>query len=78
MRTLALIVVLVSALLGGVAAPTAAQGITGQVYAAETGAPLAGAHVFIAGSLQGTTTAADGRFALTGVPPGSHDVVFSH
>ncbi|MEM8485916.1 MAG: carboxypeptidase-like regulatory domain-containing protein [Bacteroidota bacterium] len=46
--------------------------ITGTVVDAETGTPLAGAHVFIAESMIGTTTDGDGRYRLERVPLGAH------
>ncbi len=46
--------------------------ITGTVVDAETGTPLAGAHVFIAESMIGTTTDGDGRYTLERVPLGAH------
>ena len=45
--------------------------ITGTVTEAETGAALPGAHVFVASSMLGTTTAADGTYRLEGVPIGA-------
>jgi len=38
--------------------------VTGQVTDAETGAPVGGAQVFIAGTVIGTLTSADGRYTL--------------
>lgn len=46
--------------------------ISGTVVDDETGTPLAGAHVFIAESMIGTTTDADGRYRLERVPLGAH------
>ena len=46
--------------------------LTGIVTDAETGAPLPGAHVFIAASMMGTATDAEGRFGLDRVPLGAH------
>lgn len=46
--------------------------LTGQVVDAETGTPLAGAHVFIAESMIGTTTDGEGRYRLERVPLGAH------
>ena len=51
--------------------------LTGVVADAETGAPLADAHVFIAASMMGTATDADGHFRLDGVPPGAHRLYVS-
>ena len=51
--------------------------LTGRVVDAETGAPLPGAHVFIAASMIGTTTDADGRYRLTRVPLGAHRLFVS-
>ncbi len=46
--------------------------LTGTVVDDETGTPLAGAHVFIAESMIGTTTDAEGRYRLERVPMGAH------
>ena len=51
--------------------------IEGRVSDAETGQPLEQAHVFIASSMIGTTTDAEGRFALAKVPPGAHHLHIS-
>ncbi|QXD15525.1 carboxypeptidase-like regulatory domain-containing protein [Rhodocaloribacter litoris] len=50
---------------------------TGTVVDAETGVPLPGAHVFIAGSMIGTTTDNEGRYRLERVPPGAHRLYVS-
>jgi hypothetical protein len=56
----------------------AAQGATGQVQgvvrAADSGLPIQGANVVIVGSRFGATTQADGRYTVSGVPAGSHQV----
>lgn len=49
----------------------------GTVHDAETEAPLPGAHVFIAGSMMGTTTDSTGRFLLAGIPQGAHRLYVS-
>lgn len=46
--------------------------VLGRVVDDETGAPLAGAQVVLAGTGQGTVADADGAFRLDGVVPGSH------
>ena len=51
--------------------------IQGVITDAETGLPLQDAHVFIASSLLGTASDADGRFVLANVPPGSHRLILS-
>ncbi len=56
--------------------PVAAQTIpavtiTGTVTEADTGAPLPGAHVFVASSMIGTTTGPDGTYRLERVPIGA-------
>jgi TonB-linked SusC/RagA family outer membrane protein len=48
--------------------------ITGTVAEAATGSPLSGATVSITGTQIGTVTGTDGRFVLTGVPAGVHQV----
>jgi hypothetical protein len=45
--------------------------LTGTVTNAATGAPIADANVFIATSMNGTTTDAQGHYRLTGVPLGT-------
>jgi hypothetical protein len=57
------------------ARPTAT--LTGTVVDAETGTPLAGAHVFIASSLLGTATDGEGRYRLEQIPLGSHRIYVS-
>lgn len=51
--------------------------LRGTVVDDETGAPLAGAHVFIAESMMGTATDDAGRFSLDHVPPGAHRLYVS-
>jgi len=51
--------------------------ITGSVVDGETGAPLPGAHVFIAVSMIGTTTDNDGRYRLENVPLGANRLYVS-
>ena len=52
--------------------------VEGYVVDAETEAAIAGAHVFIANSLLGTTSGADGFFSISGVSPGTHTLVASY
>ncbi len=60
------------------AAQEAATGpIQGRVVDAETGEPLAGAHVFLAGSVRGTTSDTEGYYHLEGLPPGVYEVAAS-
>lgn len=51
--------------------------ISGRVTDATSGAPLPGVHVFIAQSMTGTTTNAEGEYTLTPLPPGAHRVYVS-
>ncbi len=51
--------------------------LQGRVIDAETGDPLAGAHVFLAGSTLGATTDRDGRYRLAHLPPGRHEIAAS-
>ena len=68
-----LLLVLLSA---GLAVPAGAQlTVTGTVRDAASGRPLDGVHVFIAASMMGTTTAADGSFQLHRVPEGAHRLI---
>ncbi len=60
-----------------VAQPDAAAVFTGTVTDAETGAPLPAAHVFLAETMNGTTTDAKGRFRLSRVPRGAHRLFVS-
>ncbi|HEV8383126.1 MAG TPA: TonB-dependent receptor [Gemmatimonadales bacterium] len=48
--------------------------IAGAVTAQPTGAPLQGANVTVAGTRLAAVTAADGRYLLENVPPGTHHV----
>src|SRR5690606_41270166 len=48
--------------------------ITGKVFDAATGAPVAGARVELPGSELRVLTAVDGRFQLHPVPAGRHDL----
>ena len=63
------------------ATPAAAQpksgAIAGVVIDGETGDPLPGANVTIAGTATGTATDLNGRYAIKGLAPGAYDVVFS-
>jgi outer membrane receptor protein involved in Fe transport len=67
-----------TALLATVGPPAAAQEGTGRVRGRVTqsasGAPVAGAQVFIAGGRQGGLTAGDGSYLIPGVAPGAHTV----
>ncbi len=61
------------------AAPLAAQGtgtVSGTVTDAQTGSPLLGARITVAGTLSATLTRADGTYRLT-LPAGTHDIRFS-
>jgi len=51
--------------------------IAGTVIEAETGDPLPGANVMIAGTTLGAATDLDGRFSILHVPPGQYDVSVS-
>jgi iron complex outermembrane receptor protein len=51
--------------------------IEGQVREAESAQPLAGATVLVVGTFRGTTTDAEGRYVLSGLPAGSHRLRFS-
>ena len=51
--------------------------LTGRVVSTDGGTPLANVHVFIANSMVGTTTDAEGHFELPEVPPGAHHFVVS-
>jgi hypothetical protein len=65
---------LVAALAGGAAPwPAAAQGGTGRIVGRildESGSPIAGARVTVAGTNLAATTRIDGRYVLNGVPAG--------
>lgn len=51
--------------------------IAGTVLEGELGTPLANANVFLANTPFGTGTGLDGRFRVTGVPPGVYTLVVS-
>ena len=59
------------------AQPSGHATLTGLVLDDDTGEPLAGVHVFIASSLIGTTTDAEGVFRLRRVPLGAQRLVVS-
>jgi Fe(3+) dicitrate transport protein len=67
-------VILVSALLtlAGVARAQDAGAVRGSVVAAETGEPIAGSAVRLVEIGRATATGPDGRFAIEGVPAGTH------
>src|SRR5689334_22683401 len=53
------------------------RSVRGTVVSSEDRQPIAGANVFVGGTLLGTATAGDGRFLLRGVPPGRFALVVS-
>ncbi len=60
-------------------APAAARlAVAGSVYDSLRAAPLAGAEVFLSGTVHRATAGADGRFRLEDVPAGEYTVSFSH
>jgi len=65
------VAVMLALLLGSVPAGAQTRTITGTVTDAATGQPLEGARVGVRGSAVATTTGADGRFTLGGVPDGA-------
>lgn len=81
MRRLLPFCLLIGALLMGfasaVAQPTETATVTGTVVDSTSGEPLSSAHVFIATSMIGTTTTADGQFQLEDIPPGSQRIYAS-
>ena len=48
--------------------------ITGRITDKDGGAPIDGAQVLVEGTNVGAITAADGRFTVTGVPTGAHQI----
>ena len=62
---------------GAHAQPQGVSTLRGTVVDSLTGQALEGAHVFIAASMLGTTTDAQGRFRLADVPPGAHTLYVS-
>ena len=74
-RTSALAVAAVGVWLSAGAAPVLAQGaISGTVTDAESLAPVAGAQVFIAGTVIGTLTGPEGTYRIEGAPTGEQTV----
>ncbi len=73
-RAASLAILLLLAIFGPLAAvsqPNQAIVLTGTITDADTGLPLAGAHVFIATSMNGTTTNLEGHYRLERVPTGA-------
>ena len=72
---------IIAVLLGLCVFPVQAQrgepALTGYVRDAETGAPLPGANVFIAGTMLGSSADSDGFFSISGLPLGRQEVVAS-
>jgi carboxypeptidase family protein len=63
---------------GSRADATGSARIRGSVYDSIRGAPLAGARVTVLGTRFATDTDVEGRFDLTGLPAGKHQVTFFH
>jgi len=63
---------------GGGTAAAAAGAVTGVVYDSARQRPLAGARVYLSGTVYATSSDDDGRFRIAGVPPGRYDVAFTH
>lgn len=74
-RRIAMVLAAIAVLPSGLLAQQTRQ-VTGQVTAAETGQPLAGAQVMVKGQAIGTVTDASGRYQLT-VPQSATTLVFS-
>lgn len=52
--------------------------IAGTVIDGDLGETLIGANVVIAGTLNGSTTDIDGKYAISGIAPGTYDLKFSY
>lgn len=52
--------------------------LSGKITDAKTGEPLPGASVYLADDKIGTSADADGRYQLSGIPPGHHILEVSH
>jgi TonB-dependent starch-binding outer membrane protein SusC len=79
MRRVATALALLATSLALVSAPSPASAqqdgrITGVVRSAETQRPLGGAQVFIQGTRIGALSNQEGRYLITGVPAGTHEV----
>lgn len=72
-----LISMLVIAWLPAPGRPPPAAAVTGRVTDASNGAPVAGAHVFLAYTQRGSVTDAGGRYTIDGVAEGSYTLVVS-
>jgi hypothetical protein len=56
----------------------AAGAVAGVVYDSARQRPLAGARVFLSGTVYAASSDDAGRFRIAGVPPGRYDVAFTH
>ncbi|HEX8506471.1 MAG TPA: carboxypeptidase-like regulatory domain-containing protein [Hymenobacter sp.] len=72
------LILLLLALLGQSGFAAAQASISGQVQDSATHAPLAFAIVFLANTSRGTTTDAEGRFALSNIVPGYYELGVSY
>jgi len=52
-------------------------GVRGKVYDAESGETLVGASIVVEGTTKGTTTDMDGKYTLSGLEPGTYNIVVS-
>src|SRR5688572_33269158 len=76
LRTLWLFLVLL-AVPASVWAQATTGSIAGRVTEEATGAPVAGAQVFLSGTTRGIVTNQQGQFLLTNIPAGPHEVAVS-
>jgi len=76
-RSIGILILALAAALGGPAIAVAAT-VSGFVTGAEDGEPLAYADIFVRGTTLGRIANAKGHYIITGIPAGTHEIVYQH